>query len=121
MKKDYSYAIDWAVASPQQPKLIWHNEPGGGGSFVCEEKVDDIRDEAVKILRQYTQGNYAWDYAATSACEHDKTGACFEAMKDIELSVIAPCQQPKGNMIRVRISEDWNSCLKDVPNRLKII
>ena len=121
MKKIYSYAIDWAVVNKKQPKPIWHNEPQAGGTFTSDEDVDAIRKESVQVLRQYTNGDYAWDYAATGACEHDASGAYYEAMKEIEVAVIAPCTHPNGNMVRVRVTEDWSSWIKDVPNKLNAI
>lgn len=121
MKKIYSYAIDWAVVRGRQPKPIWHNEPGAGGTFNCEEDVETIRVETVKVLRQYTQNDYAWEYAAADACEHDETGVRHDTMKDIEVAVIAPCQQPKGNMIRIRATEDWNSWIQNASCKLNAI
>ena len=101
MKKIYSYAIDWAVVNKKQPKPIWHNEPQAGGTFPSDEDVDAIRKEG--------------------ACDHDASGAYYEAMKEIEVAVIAPCTHPNGNMVRVRVTEDWSSWIKDVPNKLNAI
>jgi len=121
MKKTYSYAIDWAVFSKKQPKTIWHNESAEGGTFTCEEDVDTIRNETVKVLRRYTSSDYACDYATTDVCAHDATGVYHDALKDVEVAVIAPCAQSNGNMVRVRVTEDWASWIRYVANKLKAI
>lgn len=109
--KTYTYAVGWACVSEGRHRIIWHNDPDIGGSFECGEDVHSIKAKVLNILKQYSTSAYEWDYAATGYCGADKDGHWIDANRDIEVNVWACCDNKKGNMVRIRAFEDWNSWL----------
>ena len=83
-----------------------------GGTFKCAEDVNKIKSLVVRELRKITSAPYEWDYAGTGAVEVDSRGARAEVLKEIEVNAFAPCKNKKGNMVKVRACEDWDTWVK---------
>ena len=109
--KTYSYAVDWARVKDGRQRISWHNDPNGGGTFECAEDVNKIMENVLKVLRKYSTCAYEWNHAATCVCEEREDGRWADVCRDIEVAAWAPCDcsMGKGNMVRVRAIEDWNS------------
>ena len=117
--KTYAYSIDWARVAKKGGRMVWHNDATLGGSFKAPEDVKKIKGCVVRELRKYTAAPYEWDYAATGATEADSKGILKDVLKDIEVNAFAPCNNKKGNMVRVRACEDWNSWVCSISSKRK--
>ena len=110
--KTYRYSVSWAKVKKNGDQIIWHLDPILGGTFKCAEDVNKIKSIVVRELRKITSAPYEWDYAGTGAAEVDSSGVRVDVLKDVEVNAWAPCNNKKGNMVRVLACEDWDAWVK---------